>query len=375
VRDRAGAVLQPDWIFELKYDGYRLLGWGGAGAAMLRYRSNADATVRYPELVASLRALPVPGLVSTARWWCSTATASPTSRRWPSGRQLVKKTDITRAAVAAPVVWFVFDLLGADGVDLRGLPVEVRKQLLAAIVPPAGPIRYAEHVPEVGAAFLAAAAARGLEGVVGKKLGSRYRAGARSKDWVKLKVDPEGDFAVCGYTPPKGSRAGLGALHLCVRDDDAWRYAGKVGSGFTDAELVGAAQGARRGAAPWTPVPATRGHRRRDLDRADPRGHRALPRVARRLDAAVPGVRAVPRRQAAARVRHAGAPHRRAGRARAANAPSAWRGHRRRAAPRARLTNLKKVFWPESGITKGDLIAYYRDVAPALCRTWSIARW
>ncbi|MBL8624060.1 MAG: DNA ligase D [Myxococcales bacterium] len=355
-----------EWIFELKYDGYRLIGWGGAGAAMLRYRSNADATVRYPELVASLKALPVPGLVIDGEVVVLDGDGKPNFKALAERAQVVKKTDIARAAVAAPVVWFVFDLLGADGVDLRGLPVEARKQLLAAIVPPAGPIRFAEHVPEVGAAFLAAAAARGLEGVVGKKLGSRYRAGARSKDWVKLKVDPEADFVVCGYTPPKGSRAGLGALHLCVRDGGAWRYAGKVGSGFTDAELVALRK--ELDAAPRWTIPFPRPEDTADAIWIEPARvvqvrYREWPEDSTlRFPVFVRFRDDKPIDEVGMPARHTGELAERA-----ANAPATL-GEVTDDAPRRALTltNLKKVFWPESGITKGDLIAYYRDVAPVL---------
>ncbi|MEZ4400373.1 MAG: DNA ligase D [Kofleriaceae bacterium] len=356
----------PGWIFELKYDGYRLIGWGGAGRAMLRYRSNADATARYPELVASLKALPVPGLVLDGEVVILDGEGRPNFKALAERAQVSRKHDIARAAVAAPVVWFVFDLLAADGVDLRGLPVEARKQLLAAIVPPAGPIQYADHVPEVGAAFLAAAAGRGLEGVVGKKLGSRYRAGARSKDWVKLKIDPEDDFAVCGYTPPKGSRAGLGALHLCVRDGEAWRYAGKVGSGLSDAELV--AFKAELDQAPrWQPSFA------RPDDTADAiwieparvvtvrfrewpvDSTLRFPVFVRRRDDKPAAACLMPARDTGELA------------ARAADAPAELTAITDDAPRRAvNLTNLKKVFWPDDGLTKGDLIAYYRDVAPAI---------
>src|SRR5262249_21380111 len=116
-------------------------------------------------------------------------------------------------------------------------PLVARKALLRRILPEVGPLRYGDHVEEQGEALLAQVVARGLEGVVAKKANSPYRS-TRSRDWLKLKKDPEADFAVCGYTPPKGSRAGIGALHLCVWTDERWVWAGKVGSGFDDKQLV-----------------------------------------------------------------------------------------------------------------------------------------
>lgn len=362
------------WIFELKYDGYRLIGWGGAGQACLRYRSGLDATARYPELVAALRALPVPGLVVDGEVVILDGEGKPDFHALAERAQLSRKPDITRAAIATPVVWFVFDLVAADGRDLRSLPLEQRKQLLAGLCPTAGPIRYAEHVPEVGAAFLAAAAAQGLEGVVGKKLGSKYKSGTRSKDWLKLKVDPEDDFVVCGFTPPKASRAGLGALHLCVRDDDSWRYAGKVGSGLDDATLVGL----RReldGAPRWEPS-FPRPELSSDAIWVEPTrvvtvrfrewpvdSHLRFPVFVRRRDDKRPDECLMP-------VRHTGELA-----ARQAVDPSERRddapvvdGTVEDDAPARALTftNLKKIYWPADGYTKGDLIAYYRDVAPAI---------
>lgn len=358
------AFSAKDWVFELKYDGFRLLGWGGAGQARLRYRSNQDATARYPELAASLRALPVPGLVLDGEVVVLDAEGKPSFQALSERAQLPRKTDLARAAVTQPVAWFVFDLLGADGRDLRGLPLEQRKALLARLVPPVGMIRMAEHIPEQGEALLAAAAAQGLEGLVGKKLGSRYRAGTRSRDWLKLKIDPEDDFVVCGFTAPKNSRAGLGALHLCVRVGDDWMYAGKVGSGLDDRTLV--ALRAELDAAPrWRPTfPRPEGTG--DTTWIEPAlvvavRYREWPADSTlRFPVFLRLRRDKPAHECAMPARHSGEAM-----ARRDNAPAAEPALEEDARARTlHLSNLKKVFWPAEGYTKGDLIDYYRSVAP-----------
>jgi bifunctional non-homologous end joining protein LigD len=225
-----------DWIFELKYDGYRMIAFGGAGQAALRYRSGQDCTDRYPELTSALRALPIAGLVLDGEVVKLDDEGKPDFSQLASRGQLHRTSEVQRAALTDPVSYVIFDLLGAAGYDLRSLPLLVRKSLLQRIVPTIGPLRYGEHIATHGEALLQQVVARGLEGVVAKRADSPYRS-TRSRDWLKMKADPEADFAVCGYTPPKGSRSGIGALHLCVWDDQRWRWAGKVGSGFTDQQL------------------------------------------------------------------------------------------------------------------------------------------
>ena len=226
-----------DWIFELKYDGFRMLAFGGANQAALRYRSSQDSTDRYPELTSAIRALPIPGLVLDGEIVMFDADGKPDFHKLSFRGQIHRTSEIARAAMADPVTYVVFDLLGAAGYDLRGLPLLVRKSLLERILPAVGPLRFGQHIPTQGEALLAQIVARGLEGVVAKRADSPYRS-TRSKDWLKMKSDPEADFAVCGYTPPKRSRAGIGALHLCVWIDERWVWAGKVGSGFDDKQLV-----------------------------------------------------------------------------------------------------------------------------------------
>ena len=377
------AFSSPEWIFELKYDGYRLIGWGGAGAASLRYRSNRDPSGRYPELLAGLKSLPVPGLVLDGEVVTEGPDGRPSIKKLAERAQLVRKADISRAAVAAPVTWFVFDLLGADGYDLRGLPVEQRKALLARIVPAVGAIRYADHIPQIGEAFLAEVVRRGLEGVVGKRLGSRYRPGLRTKDWVKIKIDPEGDFAVCGYTKAKGSRTGLGACNLCVRDGDAWVYAGRVGTGFDDAELV--ALRAELDKAPrWKELPFAQPEdvgeqpvwfeptvvltvRYREWREG---GTLRFPVFVRQRPDKKPTDCVMPARDTRelmerttdgeeALAERVDEPAEGEG-----GAPVEAATDEAPAGRKLQVSNPKKVYWPADGITKGELVAYYRAVSP-----------
>jgi bifunctional non-homologous end joining protein LigD len=228
-----------DWVFELKYDGFRMVSFGGGGVCALRYRSSQDPTERYPEITSAVRALPIPGLILDGEIVMLDAEGKPDFHKLSFRGQMHRTSEIQRAALSAPVTYIVFDLLAAAGYDLRGLPLLARKALLQKILPPSGvgPLRYGDHVPELGEALLRQVVARGLEGVVAKKASSPYKS-QRSRDWLKMKSDPEADFAVCGYTPPKRSRAGIGALHLCVWIDDRWVWAGKVGSGFDDKQLM-----------------------------------------------------------------------------------------------------------------------------------------
>jgi bifunctional non-homologous end joining protein LigD len=360
------AFSAPGWIFELKYDGYRLGAFGGAGAAALRYRSGLDATERFPEIAGALRAMPVGGLALDGEVVVTDGEGRPTFQLLQQRTQLARASDIQRASAALPATNFAFDLLGLGGHDLRGLPLVARKALLARLLPSVGPIRYADHVEEQGAALYDQVLARGLEGVVAKKADSPYK-GLRSRDWLKIKQDVVGDFAICGWTPPEGSRQGLGAVHLCVRvppdgDDGVgtWQYAGKAGSGLDEREL-GALSAVLVAEPAWEP-PFDKPEGSARSRWVEPRlvcevryrewtdGHRVRLPVFLRLR---PDKRAEdcvePARAAAG------------GADEPAQAPEVVNDP---AARELRLSNLKKVFWPKEGYSKGDLINYYRAIAP-----------
>jgi bifunctional non-homologous end joining protein LigD len=357
-----------DWIYELKYDGFRMVAFGGAGAAALRYRSGQDPTNRYPELASAIRALPVPELVLDGEIVILDGEGKPDFHKLAERAQLHKTSEVQRAAMACPITYVAFDLVGAAGYDLRGCPLVVRKELLRRIVPAQGPLRYADHVEGRGEALLAQVVARGLEGVVGKRKASTYRS-ARSKDWVKMKRDPEADFAVCGYTAPKNTRNGFGALHLCVWDegDQRWVWAGRVGSGFDDKLLKDLRQ-VLEARPPWKPTfprPETPG----DVRWIEPE---MVVQVRYREWAADSSLRfpVFVRLRPDKTPRECGMPARHTGEARseerAAHEDEPASPELEIDAPvrELRLTRLHKVFWKDENITKGDLIDYYRAVAP-----------
>ncbi len=229
----------PEWLFELKYDGYRMLATRTEdGTPVLTYRAGGDMTALYPELAGVVRALPYRDFMIDGEVVVLDEKGRPDFQRLQKRARLTRRQDIEIAVGELPATLFAFDLLSFAGRDLRGLPLSERKELLRKIVPSAGPIRYADHIVGAGAAMFEQVRAMGLEGVLAKKIESKYRSG-RSPNWLKVSADRTGDFVVVGFTPPKGSRAGLGALDVGLYDGEDLVYAGRVGTGFTDDDLTG----------------------------------------------------------------------------------------------------------------------------------------
>jgi bifunctional non-homologous end joining protein LigD len=354
------AFSSPDWIYELKYDGFRMMAFGGKGEAKLRYRSGQNSTDRYPELTASIKALPIPGLVLDGEIVMLDAEGKPDFHKLSFRGQMHKTSEIQRAALVQPVTMVIFDLLGAAGFDLRNLPLITRKRLLQKLLPAIGPLRYGDHIAEHGEALLAQVVARGLEGVVAKKASSTYKS-KRSPDWLKMKKDPEADFAVCGYTPPKESRTGLGALHLCVWHEERWMWAGKVGSGFDDKLLASLSKElfAKPRWKPTFPRPEGSG----DAKWIEPE---LVVQVRYREWPEDSSLRfpVFERLRRDKNPRDCGMPARRTG----PTPPDEQPVELEYDAPvrELRLSNLNKVFWKDEQITKGDLIEYYRAISPWL---------
>jgi bifunctional non-homologous end joining protein LigD len=366
------AFSRPGWLFELKYDGYRLLagkqGAGGGTAARrqgevaLLYRSGLDATALYPEIARTLRALPYDGLVIDGEAVVLDSEARPDFHRLQQRARLRRRPDIERATIDHPVLLYAFDLLGFEGYDLRNLPLHERKRVLEQVLPAAGPIRYADHIVEHGQQLFERARAVGLEGIVAKKANSTYKGG-RGGQWLKIRAERSGDFVIVGWTRPKIGRPGFGALHLAQYEETPHEgkklfYVGRVGSGFGAAtlnEIRARLEPLRRATPAFAdPVPAGK-----EQVWTDP----VLVAEVRFTEITAGGQL---RHPVFERLRDDKPAEQCLGERPPSELPPEPPTQAEPAAPRVELTRLGKVFWPTEGYTKGDLIDYYRMAAPVL---------
>ena len=265
--------------------------------------------------------------------------------------RLTRAMDIGRAAVQWPATFYAFDLLLFGDHDLRGLPLLDRKRLLAEVLPTVGPIRVSEHIEREGEAMFEHLKALKLEGMVAKRAGSVY-IGRRSSDWVKASARSNDDFAVVGYTKPKGHRTGFGALLLAQRGEEGWVYAGRVGGGFGEQDLVAVSE---RLAA------ATPGEAPRDPDE-EVRPEWIVPEFVVEVTFKRRSQKGRLRQPTFICVREDKDPE------------DCWLPGEEKPLPEkprktvtqepsVTVTNPEKVFWPDEALTKADLVAYYRSVA------------
>ncbi len=359
-RLEARPFTRTGWLFELKYDGYRVIASrevrdGGRARSGLRYRSGRDATGVFPDLARALAALPYSSLVMDGEAVVLDEHARPSFGLLQQRARLARPRDLERAALRLPATLFLFDLLGFEDFDLRPLPLVERKRLLARVLPQAGPLRYADHVERRGEDLFSEVRHAGLEGIVAKRADSAYR-GRRSASWLKIRAARTGDFAVVGFTLPKGSRTGFGALHLGVLAGGRLLYAGRVGSGFASRQL--AAIRARlepdlRSAPSFAgKAPAGSEHRWVEPRLVVEVRYSEWTRAAQLRHPVFLGLREDKRLEDCERDDLPPEAEPEPSEAAAAGP-----------APEVEVSRPGKVFWPDEGYTKGDLVAYYRAVA------------
>jgi bifunctional non-homologous end joining protein LigD len=350
----------PDWLFEVKYDGYRMIGAQEGGAGLLFTRNGRPAANRFPEIARALAALPLERVILDGEVALTDAEGRPSFARLQQRAALSSPSEIQSAMIANPVSYFAFDLLAFGAHDLRDVPLRTRKEWLAQLVPPRGPLRLAPWFAARGEAVYAEIRARRLEGMVAKRLDSPYRSG-RSPLWKKLRLLASDDFVIVGYTAARGGRSGFGALHLASHVNGELRYFGRVGSGFRDEELI-SLRAALDALVRPTPacvgaVPQTRGN-----VWVEPRlvGEVSFTEVTRAGSLRHPlwiGLREDKEPS------ECGREGLEAAEVEPPIEPVEQTGAVERAVP---FTNLEKVFWPDDDATKGDLIDYYRRIAPWL---------
>jgi bifunctional non-homologous end joining protein LigD len=190
----------------------------------------------FPEIARAVKAIPLDNFIIDGEVVVLDKEGKPSFSLLQQRGSLHNAHDIKRAAVEIACTFFTFDLLAAEGYDARSLPLTKRKELLASVAPKVGAVRYLDHIETLGEAFHKQVGTMGLEGVIAKKADTPYKAG-RSPHWLKIKADRTGDFAVVGFTEPKGGRVGFGALQLADLVGGKFVYAGRAGTGFTEKML------------------------------------------------------------------------------------------------------------------------------------------
>jgi bifunctional non-homologous end joining protein LigD len=216
----------PEWIYEIKYDGYRAIAEIEKGKVELYSRNLNSFNEKFYPVVQSLEQLNYDMILD--------GEIVLMDDRGRSRFQLIQNYQRTGEG---SLYYFVFDLLYYDGYDLRELPLLKRKELLRKALPDIPNIRFSDHIPEQGKSFYEAAKSNDLEGIIAKKAVSIYHTGKRSGEWLKMKIHNQQEAVICGFTAPKGSRSNFGALILGVFENNKLVYIGHTGGGFNEEAL------------------------------------------------------------------------------------------------------------------------------------------
>jgi bifunctional non-homologous end joining protein LigD len=344
------------WLFEIKYDGVRVLASRTGDTVELYGRNRQNITAGYPEVARALGMLPAGRFVLDGEIVALDQSGRPSFQRLQARMHLKNPLDIERLRTTVPVTGIFFDCLSLDGRDLRGLPLLERKECLRLLLPGRGVIQYGDHIIEHGEAFFEAVSEQRLEGVVAKKIESRYMGG-RSGNWIKLKCQLRQEFVIGGTTDPQGSRGYFGALHLGLYEGSRLVYVSKVGTGF-DQKALGTVwarlQPLSRSTSPFDAgTPAGRGHRWVEPKLVCEVGFTEWTQDGGIRHPTYLGLREDKRPEQCCRERpvEPDALH-------PPESPASGR--------RVKVTNPNKVFWPDEGYTKADLIGYYEAAAKFL---------
>ena len=333
------------WIFEIKYDGYRLLIEKSDGEVSLRSRNGNDLTASFPEIARVAERLPYAQFVIDGEAVVLDERGVPNFSLLQHRGRGADGLPAAGATSDLSAIHFAFDLPQALDRDLRDVPLIKRKAMLRAMLPSAGPIRYSDHVDEFGINAYRSMRKLGIEGVVGKRADSPYRSG-RSHDWIKVRGVRTGDFVIAGWVPNKSNASDIGALALAEFRDDRLAFCGRLGSGLSGTareELMHRLADLREGDA---------------LD-DDPDIRWVRPTLVCEV-AFMEYTRDGRLRQPSFQRLRDDKPPRECTSAFDDPNPA-----RLAAAPRRDVvvTNPDKVFFPEKGLTKNDLVSYYERVA------------
>ena len=228
-----------EFSFEPKLDGIRVLAYLDHGTVELRSRGKRDITHAYPGIAASLSQQPCATAIIDAEIVALSPDGKPSFELLQQRMNLQDGASIARAEATIPTVFFAFDVLHLDGWDLTKAPLTERREVLARILAATGQLAQVVVIPAAQEEAFAASVAAGFEGIIAKRNDSRYEAGKRTMAWLKRKALDRDNFLVAGWTPGTGHRTkSFGGLVIAEATPNGLAYRGRVGGGFTDAEVV-----------------------------------------------------------------------------------------------------------------------------------------
>lgn len=210
----------PAWVFETKWDGFRMIAEIQNGSATLYSRNGKILSERYMPVAQALEKIPLDCVID--------GELVALDEHGRSRFQLLQNALRQKSNLR----YYVFDCLFAGGKDVRKLPLLDRKEILQKLLPKSGLVQLSVHRPEYGTQYFKQAKKEGQEGIIAKRADSTYQSGVRSRDWMKIKAVFEQEAVIVGFTEPRRSRAYFGSLALAVRADGKWKYVGHVGTGF-----------------------------------------------------------------------------------------------------------------------------------------------
>jgi bifunctional non-homologous end joining protein LigD len=339
-------IPRQGYEFEIKWDGFRIVSRVAGGEARLHTRKDQDYTERFANVAKELaKALKTPDAVLDGEVVALDEEGRPSFSAMQQGKP------------GTPILYYVFDLLEVEGEPVIDLPLSERRKRLSKLLDKRNrTVKFSEPFDD-GQALYEAAQERRLEGIMAKKVDSRYLPGKRTRDWLKFKTHGEQELVIAGYTKGKGRREwSFGSLVMgAYEGDGTLRWAGNVGTGFDDDEIERLLKKLRpleRKDSPFQPLPKMPRIRKGDVVWVDPRLVAEISFAEWTHD----GRLRAPVYQGLRTDKDATEVHRELP---TTPIPPVIRKGKRE----LRLSNLDKPFWPEEGITKGDLLAYYRDVA------------
>lgn len=333
----------PDWLFELKWDGYRAIAAKQKGKVELYSRNGLDFATKYPEITEAIHSLK-DNVVFDGEIVAVDQEGKPHFewlQQWHAKKEGV-------------LGYFIFDLLWYNGRNVQTMPLIERKKLLASLVPKRSRLQVSDHVLKDGTKLFAAAQKRGLEGIVAKRADSPYAPGVRGQAWLKIKTHLRQETIICGFTEPRGTRKYIGSLILGVYKNDHLTYVGHSGGGIPAEQLKDLHETLSKLEQPNSPF-----HHPPKLDGTPI--HWVKPKLLCEVSFSEWTKEGIMRQPVFEGMRSDKDPHK----VKKETAQKAHRSDDHVTLPGSKVavSHLDKIFWPKHGYTKGDLMAYYQSVS------------